>query len=307
MLRRSAVLLATFLATSTLVAASGASVSRNGRILAVVDTGASERLCFVAVGGGLRALPLRGRFQDADWSPSGERFAYSAGQTDGGWLVVTAAADGSRRRIVGGSNDVAYVDWSPDGRKIAFVVAEWNGPETAIVVERQDRPRASASYIIGGSYDRDDFGEYGSPTWSADSRQLAYDAIVGGTAQVFVARADGSARRQLTRAGGFNPSWAPNGSAIAFGARRDGVTGLYLMRPDGTEERLIAEDVLAAEWSPDSRWLAFTRENGRELVRIPSTGGTPVVIAQSAHPIVDLAWQPVGRKGAAPLPTRRCA
>lgn len=306
MFRRSPALVATFFATSTLVAASGASVVRNGYILAVVDTGVSERLCLVTPRGGLRALPLKGRFNDADWSPSGARFVYSAGQIDGGWLAVTAASDGSKRRIVGGSNGVWGVDWSPDGRKIAFVVAEWNGPETAIVVVRQDRPAAAPNYIIGGSYDREDFGEYGSPSWSPDGRRLAYDMLVDDRSQVFVAREDGSELRQLTTEGGSNPSWAPTGTGIAFQAERNGVDGLYLVRPDASGERLLAEGVPFAEWSPDGRWIAYTRKDGRELVRMPSTGGAAVVVARSRHPIVDIAWQPAGRGHTAPLPSRRC-
>lgn len=306
MVRRSLALVATFLATSTLVAASGPPVSRNGQILAVVDTGVSERVCLVTPRGGLRALSLKGRFNDADWSPSGARFVYSAGQVDGSWLAVTAAADGSKRRIVGGSNAVWSVDWSPDGRKIAFVVAEWNGPETAIVVVRQDRPAAAPKYIIGGSYDREDFGEYGSPSWSPDARHLAYDMLVDGRSQVFVAREDGSGSRQLTTGGGSNPSWAPTGAGIAFRAERNGVEGLYLVRPDGSGQRLLAEGVPFAEWSPDGRWIAYTSRDGRELVRMPSTGGAPVVVARSPYPIVDIAWQPAGRESSASLPSRRC-
>lgn len=305
MARRRAALLATFLAAATLAAASGSSVSPNGYILAVVDTGISERLCLVTPGV-LRALPMTGRFNDADWSPSGARFVYSAGQVDGTWLAVTAAADGSRRRIVGGSNAVWDVDWSPDGRKIAFVVAEWNGPETAIVVVRQDRPAVAPAYVIGGSFDREDFGEYGSPSWSPDSRRLAYDMLVDERSQVFVAREDGSGLRQLTTAGGSNPSWAPNGAGIAFDAERGGVEGLYIVRPDGSGERLLAQGASRAEWSPDGRWIAYTKSDGRELVRIPSAGGAPVVVARSPHPILDIAWRPGGPKSAAPLPKLRC-
>lgn len=307
MARRSAALLATFFATTTLVSASGETIVRNGRLLAIVHTGVSDRLCLITARGELRALPLRGRFLAADWNPSGSRFVYSAGQVDGVWLVVTAAADGSKRRVVGGSLNVGDLAWSPDGRKIAFVVAEWNGPDTAIVVKRLDRPAVASKYVLGGSYDREDFAEYGSPSWSADSRRLAYDMNVQGTRQVFVARADGSDRRQLTTAGGWNPSWSPNGSRIAYAVEIDGVVRLHVMRPDGSDVRPIADAVGFAEWSPDGRWLAFTRNEGRELVRIPSTGGAPAVVVRSVSPIVDIAWQPGGRDSAAPPPARRCA
>jgi len=304
--RRSTAVFAIGFFAAILVSVSEGSIVRNGRLLAIVDTGVAERLCLVSARGQLRALPLRGHFLDADWNPAGSRFAYSAGQVTGEWLVVTAAADGSKRRVVGGSVNVGEVAWSPDGLKIAFVVAEWNGPETAIVVMRLDRPGAAPKYVFGGSYDRDDWGEYGSPSWSPDSRLLAYDMFVNGHQEVFVAQADGSDRRQLTTKGGYNPSWSPDGTRIAFGAAPEQVARLYTIRPNGTGVIAIADDAGAAEWSPDSRWLAFTRNKGRDLVRVRSTGGAPAVIARSAHPIVDLAWQPAGRDSAAALPTRRC-
>lgn len=304
--RRSAAVVATSLVAAILVSGSAGSVVGNGRLLAVVDTGVASRLCLVGARGQLRALPLKGRFWAADWNPGGTRFAYSAGQASGVWVVVTAAADGSKRRVVGGSEDVGEVAWSPDGRKIAFVVAEWNGPETAIAVVRLDRRGAAAKYVLGGSYDRDDFGEYGSPSWSPDSRRLAYDMSVNGQREVFVARADGSDRRQLTTAGGGRPSWSPDGSRIAFGAARDGINRLHTMRPNGTDEITITDDAGAGEWSPDGRWLAFIGNRGREVVRVRSTGGTPVLVARSAYPITDLAWQPAGRDSTRRLPARSC-
>jgi len=76
---------------------------------------------------------------------------------------------------------------------------------------------------------------------------------VDGRSQIFVAREVGSGLRQLTSEGGSNPSWAPTGAGIAFRAERGGVEGLYLIRPDGSGERLLAEGISFAGWSPDGR------------------------------------------------------
>lgn len=112
-------------------------------------------------------------------------------------------------------------------------------------------------------------------SWSPDGERLA--GVRGG--RVFVVPAEGGRRRAVTRGG--SPAWSPDGAWIAF---MDGVTGgerhatgIFVVRPDGSGRREVfrntergtfwsgraeareGEPVPGLVWSPDGRWIAFSR------------------------------------------------
>jgi len=71
-------------------------------------------------------------------------------------------------------------------------------------------------------------GSGGSPTWSPDSRLLAYSH--GG---VYASSADGWRPKRV--AGGWSPVWSPDGRELAF-ANDDGV---WAVNPHAGRQRLI--------------------------------------------------------------------
>ncbi len=85
--------------------------------------------------------------------------------------------------------------------------------------------------------------------------------------EIFVARADGSERRNLTNdpANDWGPDWSPDGTTIAFNSDRDGgaLRG-YLVDPDGTNLRPIDVDawVEYPSFSPDGTRIAFMGHAG---------------------------------------------
>jgi TolB protein len=126
-------------------------------------------------------------------------------------------------------------------------------------------------------------GGYARPRWSPDGTQLAF--LKGG--QLWVMRADGSAKRRLTTRAASGPSWAPDGKSIAFASLScSGGPGVYRIAVTGTAkpqvlfprdcrtedlpaepplpaprtsstltERLSTDDAVA--WSPDGTKIAF--------------------------------------------------
>ncbi len=117
----------------------------------------------------------------------------------------------------------------------------------------------------------------GSVQVSPDGRRVAFavrEAIMDGDqsefrTQIFVANADGSDQRQLTRGqkSSDDPQWSPDGKWLCFVSNRDDEEGvaskknLWLMRVDGGEAiRLTAMkgDVSGFKWSPNSRSIALT-------------------------------------------------
>jgi TolB protein len=75
------------------------------------------------------------------------------------------------------------------------------------------------------------------PAFSPDSRLLAFASTRSGSAEIWVARIDGSSARQLTRLGdAVEPSWSPDGRHVAF--ERLG-QGIWTVRRDGRGLRRV--------------------------------------------------------------------
>ena len=108
--------------------------------------------------------------------------------------------------------------------------------------------------------------------WSPDGEWVVYRDSTRGINnddEVFIARADGSERRNLTDdpANDWGPDWSADGSTIVFNSDRDGgrLRG-YLVHPDGTNLRMIDVDawVEYASFSPDGKRIAFTGAVGND-------------------------------------------
>jgi Tol biopolymer transport system component len=106
--------------------------------------------------------------------------------------------------------------------------------------------------------------------WSPDGEWIAYRDSTRGindNDEIFVVRADGSERRNLTNhpANDWGPEWSPDGTSIAFNSDRDGgqLRG-YLVDPDGSNLRRI--DVGAwveyPSFSPDGTRIVFMGHGG---------------------------------------------
>lgn len=65
-------------------------------------------------------------------------------------------------------------------------------------------------------------------------------------------------------AGGIDPAISPDGSQIAF-SRIGNDNGIYLINIDGSNERKIfgeRDGLMSPKWSPDSKWIVFSRNDG---------------------------------------------
>jgi Tol biopolymer transport system component len=110
------------------------------------------------------------------------------------------------------------------------------------------------------------------PAWSPDGRRIVYRDSRRGfnlNDEIYVMKADGSHRRNLTRSpltNDWGPAWSPDGRLIAFNS----ATRLVVMRPDGTgRRRLTGVEAEYPSWSPDGRRLAFMS------MQPHATGGDP--------------------------------
>jgi Tol biopolymer transport system component len=102
----------------------------------------------------------------------------------------------------------------------------------------------------------------GSPSWSPDSKQIAYYSERDGKGDLFIMNADGSNVQQLTDlpSDEGSPAFSPDGRQLAFDTDRDGNFEIYVINvAGGRTSRLTSHpgrDVSPA-WSPDGKTLAF--------------------------------------------------
>jgi TolB protein len=89
-----------------------------------------------------------------------------------------------------------------------------------------------------------------------NGRCLFHDCI-GYANELYVARADGSRVRRLTRTPAVeqSPTWSPDGKRIAFAriANENAGYDIYTIRPDGNSLRRLTRQS-AHEWSYQPSW-----------------------------------------------------
>jgi Tol biopolymer transport system component len=145
------------------------------------------------------------------------------------------------------------------------------------------------------------------PRWSPDGKRIAF--VRDGS--IYVARADGTGERRLTRSGGRwfpanSPAWSPDGSRVAFGGPQDiftvTVAGARVSRLTQSPKPWLGNFTPA--YSPDGKRIAFARStdafnsdiflmrtNGTGLVRLTKSQGTDSTLGEEHGP----AWSPDGR------------
>jgi Tol biopolymer transport system component len=264
--------------------------------------------------------------QGLAWSPDDRKLAIVASRGLRYRIVVADVRTGRLRRLRTGRGRPTSLDWSPDGRRIAF---------------RAQVPRERATVrtidFVTGAVRRLHIG-HGIPLWSPDGRMLAIDEkhrllILRGSSPprlvathepisntpswspdssrlVFVSLREivvaEAARRRIRRVRRESrtflvgaPAWAGRNRVVYFARRRDPRDlDIHVVREDGTGVRaLTANDVGEAgpAWSPDGRLIAFSRARGRaraDVYMMNADGtGQRRVVTDAASP----SWSPDGR------------
>ncbi|HEY2473718.1 MAG TPA: S9 family peptidase [Candidatus Cybelea sp.] len=253
-------------------------------------------------------------------------------------LAAPAVAAPTMRDVLSASfavRDLGGVNLAPGGEAVAWDES-FHDPANLL-----NSPRYTSVYVAAlesgkqfrltagrasGFYDEE------NPVWSSDGSRIAFlsDARSRGEMQIFVARADGSAIRQIGRLSGDvqRLTWAPNGNALAVlyipaarrksgalapGAPDVGVIGstvdeqrLALLDPANGSVRFITpSDTYVYEygWSPDARSIAVTYAKGNgdnnwwiaRLARVDVASATLRDLYAPAFQLNDPQWSPDGK------------
>ncbi len=253
-------------------------------------------------------------------SPDGSRVAYTVSEADWKdnefrtqiWLARTSAGSPAPFALTASKKSSSAPDWSPDGRKIAFL---------------SDRDGRQQLYMIAP-----DGGESTQLTsvetsvtsfqWSPDGKRIAFlsadpesaekkqrkekygdfEIVRKEYAMVHLWTIDpaaaGSKPERVTEGGRFSVSgfrWSPDSTRIAFSATTDpdlsssGTADLYVIEIGGkTVETLAATKGPDTNpvWSPDGKTIAYETANGGEfffyatprVALVSASGGAPELL-----------------------------
>jgi len=237
---------------------------------------------------------------DPDWSPDGSKIAFSSNRSGMHHIYVVNADGSSPTQITNSQADDSEPAWSRDGKRIAFVRAIEGNTEILVVnadgsnetqltfdagsnkspswspdgrifftSKREGRREIYAMNADGGSVGR--FTTIGAitPVWSRDGTKIAFvseNLDIGKTQhplQVFVANADGSNVRNLTKESPstFFPCWSGDSASVAYNVDNLGVvSNIYQVDLNGGNiKRLTAGPKMDTQpaISPDGSKLAF--------------------------------------------------
>jgi eukaryotic-like serine/threonine-protein kinase len=238
---------------------------------AVVGASGQRDLYTIPAAGGppVRVTEDKALDWDPVWSPDG-RFLYFISDRDGNMNVWRVPIDESTGKVRGAFQPVTQ--GATGGARDLSVSADGNRLVYGSAVTRQNIQK----------YSLDPSGEkaVGEPVWitrgsevvvypepSPDGQWLAYQ-LTGRQEDIVVARADGSARRQLTHDAARDrmPRWSPDGKKIAFYSDRSGSYEIWTINPDGSGLKQITDaktrSLLFPIWSPDGAKMFATETKG---------------------------------------------
>lgn len=277
------------------------------RVLSVASTSVNPPGLFRAAAvSGVCAMILIGASQGTatQHAVKNGKFAFvrfgppSANEREQSEAVFTVGLNGRGLRRITGWEAATDPSWSPDGRRLAFIVG---GTAAVVITDDRGRGRRVLLDCRGGC------GAVGVQ-WAARGSELVIERFSGPLLRI---RLDGRRLKSLTLPSAFElgAALSPNGRLIAFeGNDLDGDDDrqLFVVGRDGSGLRMLTNTPDSRSsfptWSPDGRTILFCRVDysdervglsGLWVIR-PDGGGPRRVIDDVCQD--DHDWSPDGRR-----------
>ena len=197
----------------------------------------------------------------------------------------------------------AFPDWSPDGKRLAYVSQTFSGRSAVLVVRDLESGRVTEY--------PSQFRYLQVPRWAPDGRSLvASGQPQQGTRGIFRFDAATGAATPLVATGEqvLDPDWSRDGAKIYYRKPIEsgihGLSSLIEQDPASGQTREVFRGVglSGASVAPDGRTLAVRRLDGRSTIvmTVPLDSGVPREIVRLTEPDAFLGrsvtWTPDGRQ-----------
>jgi TolB protein len=218
------------------------------------------------------------------------QIAFKAQAPDGSGEIYVSDFDGHDAQAVTHDNViVSKPSWVPGRLALYYNSYKLENPDIFYSDLSTGQRRVVARY--GGSNI--------SPAASPDGSKVAMILDKDGWVDLYVADADGSNLKRLTKSpeDESSPCWSPDGKWICFATKIAGRRLLARVPADGGELQVIqtfgAPNPTEPDWSPDGKWIAFTSQTSEfDICVMPADGSAPpTVLVPGEAP----SWSPNSR------------
>jgi len=192
------------------------------------------------------------------WSPDSRRLAF----VRLGRIQILTLEQGKVETVAGPAEVLEGIDWSPDGREIAYATLDSRSIWLHNLGSGKQRKVTTSNRYAW------------NPSFSPDGRSLVFftgDYEAGSVAMV---KTDGSGFKKICTDGSY-PAWSRDGKLIAY--IKDG--DIWVCSTAGKNPHRVFQmkdgNCKHPSWSPDSRTLAFRGESeaGMHIYRVGIDGG----------------------------------
>ncbi len=207
------------------------------------------------------------------WSPDSRSIAFTERATGRNRIAIADVESLEVRTLV--EVAASNLQWSPDGKAIVFV------SDPLLSDDKRDNDDLFVISAEGGSPrlltpGTQRFRDY-APSWSPDSRNIAYASESSGYSNIYIVDTQGGSRRRLTNEDveSFAPKWSPDGRSIAYVRNEsaqfhiwvtpaEGGVASKISDRDGVNGGIEEEDANprgALQWSAEADRIAFTHSD----------------------------------------------
>jgi Tol biopolymer transport system component len=241
------------------------SASRNGTLAYRADPPDTTELVWVDRQGKVLARLGSGRYRSPRIRPGHRQLVvgrYAASVATVGFLWSLDADRGVASPLGLGAVEDSPAEWSPDGRRLAFVRSNREGGLELCVSDPGD-PGSARAIAAAGS------GDWFQPySWSPDGARLFFGFISRGRSMdIKVVDVQGGGKVETWLATPFleaEPDVSPDGRLVAFTSNVGGAPAVYVKRVEGTGPavRVSADEASHPHWSPRGGELFYLSARG---------------------------------------------